>query len=60
MIISASPFAALEPLTAYGLWKLRQDVFVVEQQCPYRDLDGPRRRYRGVDASVLRADAIWR
>jgi ElaA protein len=40
MIISASPFAALEPLTAYGLWKLRQDVFVVEQQCPYRDLDG--------------------
>jgi len=40
VIISASPFAALEPLTAYGLWKLRQDVFVVEQHCPYRDLDG--------------------
>jgi predicted GNAT family N-acyltransferase len=29
VIISAQPFAALDPLTAYGLWKLRQDVFVV-------------------------------
>jgi ElaA protein len=40
VIISAQPFAALDPLTAYGLWKLRQDVFVVEQECPFRDLDG--------------------
>lgn len=40
MLISASPFAALEPLTAYGLWKLRQDVFVIEQECLFRDLDG--------------------
>jgi ElaA protein len=38
--ISAVPFAALGPLTAYSLWKLRQDVFVVEQDCPYPDLDG--------------------
>jgi ElaA protein len=38
--ISAVPFAALDPLTAYSLWKLRQDVFVVEQHCPYLDLDG--------------------
>jgi ElaA protein len=38
--ISAVPFAALDPLTAYSLWKLRQDVFVVEQECPYPDLDG--------------------
>jgi ElaA protein len=38
--ISAVPFAALDPLTAYSLWKLRQDVFVVEQDCPYPDLDG--------------------
>ena len=28
------------PLTAYSLWKLRQDVFVVEQECGYPDLDG--------------------
>ena len=40
MRISAVPFAALDPLTAYSLWKLRQDVFVVEQECPYPDLDG--------------------
>jgi ElaA protein len=40
VIISAAPFAALDPLAAYGLWKLRQDVFVVEQACPYPDLDG--------------------
>ena len=40
MKISAVPFAALDRLTAYSLWKLRQDVFVVEQQCPYPDLDG--------------------
>ena len=40
MIISASPFAALGPLTAYSLWKLRQDVFVIEQDCKFQDLDG--------------------
>ncbi len=40
MKISAVPFAALDPLTAYSLWKLRQDVFVVEQDCAYPDLDG--------------------
>jgi ElaA protein len=38
--ISAVPFATLDPLTAYSLWKLRQDVFVVEQECAYPDLDG--------------------
>ena len=34
---------AFEHLTApdvYALARLRQDVFVVEQQCPYPDLDG--------------------
>ena len=40
MMISAAPFAALDPLAAYGLWKLRQDVFVIEQECLFRDLDG--------------------
>ncbi len=25
---------------AYALWRLRQQVFVVEQDCPYPDLDG--------------------
>jgi len=33
-------FDDLDPRTAYAVWRLRQDVFVVEQECPYPDLDG--------------------
>lgn len=33
-------FDGLAPRTAYELWRLRQQVFVVEQKCPYPDLDG--------------------
>ena len=33
-------FDELDTRTAYAVWQLRQDVFVVEQDCPYRDLDG--------------------
>ena len=40
MITSARSFADLEPAIAYAVWRLRQDVFVVEQDCPYPDLDG--------------------
>ena len=32
--------AALEVPLAHDLWRLRQQVFVVEQECPYPDLDG--------------------
>jgi ElaA protein len=38
--VTAGPFTALDAPTAYAVWRLRQDVFVVEQQCPYPDLDG--------------------
>ena len=38
--ITAGPFTALDATTAYAVWRLRQDVFVVEQECPYPDLDG--------------------
>jgi ElaA protein len=38
--ISAEPFAALDARTAYAVWRLRQEVFVVEQQAAYPDLDG--------------------
>ena len=38
--ITAGPFAALDGPTAYAVWRLRQDVFVVEQECAYPDLDG--------------------
>jgi ElaA protein len=33
-------FADLDATTAYGVWRLRQQVFVVEQGSPYPDLDG--------------------
>ena len=40
MRIVGVPFAHLDAATAYAVWRLRQDVFVVEQECPYPDLDG--------------------
>ncbi|NED94124.1 GNAT family N-acetyltransferase [Phytoactinopolyspora alkaliphila] len=33
-------FRDLDAHTLYGLLKLRVDVFVVEQECPYPELDG--------------------
>jgi ElaA protein len=33
-------FADLTPTELYGLLRLRVDVFVVEQRCPYPELDG--------------------
>ena len=33
-------FEALSPAELYGVLKLRQEVFVVEQKCPYLDADG--------------------
>lgn len=33
-------FDDLDRRLAYALWRLRQQVFVVEQACPYPDLDG--------------------
>lgn len=53
----ALPFAALDPATAYACWKLRQDVFVVEQACPYPDLDG-RDGEAGTRHVVLREDGV--
>jgi ElaA protein len=38
--VEAVPFQALDAATAYAVWRLRQQVFVVEQECPYPDLDG--------------------
>ncbi|GAB4084281.1 GNAT family N-acetyltransferase [Myceligenerans cantabricum] len=40
MEILVASFDKLAPAVAYDLWRLRQDVFVVEQNCPYLDLDG--------------------
>ena len=38
--IRVAGFEELDPRTAYALWRLRAEVFVVEQQCFYQDLDG--------------------
>jgi ElaA protein len=37
--IHVAAFTALSPTALYGIAKLRQDVFIVEQQCAYPDLD---------------------
>jgi ElaA protein len=33
-------FDQLDPRTLYAILKLRSDVFIVEQECAYQDLDG--------------------
>lgn len=38
--LHTAPFAGLDPATFHGLVRLRINVFVVEQQCPYEELDG--------------------
>jgi ElaA protein len=38
--VRVATFEELDAHTAYRLWALRSQVFVVEQDCPYPDLDG--------------------
>jgi ElaA protein len=38
--VVALGFEELDPHTAYDIWRLRQQVFVLEQECLYGDLDG--------------------
>jgi ElaA protein len=40
MTVRVLAFEDLDARTAYDVWRLRQQVFVVEQQSPYPDLDG--------------------
>jgi ElaA protein len=35
-----SDIRGIDPLTLYAILRLRVDVFVVEQSCPYPELDG--------------------
>jgi ElaA protein len=46
--IHTAAFADLDVATLYALLRLRVDVFVVEQACAYRELDG-----RDVEPSAL-------
>jgi ElaA protein len=38
--VRCAAVADLDPVTLYAILRLRTDVFVVEQQCPYPELDG--------------------
>ena len=38
--VRVATFDELDARTAYLLWQLREAVFVVEQECPYPELDG--------------------
>jgi ElaA protein len=38
--VHVATFDDLDARTAYRLWQLREAVFVVEQECPYAELDG--------------------
>ncbi|MFF5226847.1 GNAT family N-acetyltransferase [Dactylosporangium sp. NPDC000521] len=40
MTLHSAPFASLDVFTLYAILRLRSDVFVVEQACPYPELDG--------------------
>ncbi|MCF8605891.1 GNAT family N-acetyltransferase [Gordonia sp. HY442] len=39
-IVQRAPLLDLDPTTLHGILKLRVDVFVVEQNCPYPEIDG--------------------
>ncbi len=40
MTVHVAPAADIDATTLYNLIRLRIDVFVVEQECPYPELDG--------------------
>lgn len=56
-MIEHSTFADLEPSLLYALLRLRVDVFVVEQECPYPELDGRDTEPRTTHWWVLEAGA---
>jgi len=39
-VVHTSTLAELDPATLYAILRLRNEVFVVEQECVYLDLDG--------------------
>lgn len=39
-VVSAARLRELTPVQLHGILRLRSDVFVVEQQCAYADIDG--------------------
>ncbi len=62
--VRAAATADLDAVTLYRILKLRTDVFVVEQQCPYPELDGrdlePTARQLWIESAVTRCAATLR
>ena len=58
MTVSVHTFDDLDARTAYALWRLRQEVFVVEQDCPYPDLDGRDPEPGTVHVVMFEGDAV--
>jgi len=56
--ITGLSFDDLDAPTAYAVWRLRQDVFVVEQECPYPDLDGRDAEPRTVHVVMEEGDDV--
>lgn len=50
-VLRSAHLTELRPETLYGILRLRTDVFVVEQRCPYPELDG-----RDVEAGAV---MVW-
>ncbi len=59
--IRVARWVELDPVTAYQILKLRSDIFVVEQQCAFPDMDGrdleptARQLWTSLDDSVVSA-----
>lgn len=51
-------FDDLPPRLAYELWRMRQQVFVVEQRSPYPDLDGRDLEQATRHVLLLEGDAL--
>lgn len=63
-VIRSATFAELDAATLYAILQLRSDVFVVEQRCAYRDLDGrdtePATRHLWIDRAAGAVGAYLR
>ena len=51
--IHTAPTPELDAVTLHGILRLRQDVFVVEQECVYADVDG-----RDLEPETVQAWAV--
>lgn len=53
------PFSAFTIETLYAVLRLRAEVFVVEQTCPYQDLDGKDARAWHLLGRAPESGALW-